>query len=254
MKRLLFVALILVLSPPVASSSAVSQELAIAPKSAGSSGLSSSTSGEKKYEDFGKVTQGAKEYEGLFKLYLKDDHLYAEIQNQQFEKPFLLPMAIARGMGLGGHTLNFDEQWVLFFRRVGDKVYLVRRNIRFQAKHNTPLAKAVETTYTDSVLLAVRVVTINPLRQGVVINFNEIFMTNLAQLPLGVLDPNRSTWQKVKAFKNNIELELAATFSGGGRGSGSVIDPRGTTVVLHYGLVELPDSGYQPRLADDRVG
>src|SRR5207302_8801903 len=106
---------------------------------------------------------------------------------------------------------------------------------------------------TDSVLLAVRIVTISP-RQGVVINFNDIFMTNLAQLPFGFLDANRSTWQKVKAFPHNVEIEVAATFAGSGRASGGVIDPRGTTVVLHYGLVELPDSGFQSRLADDRVG
>src|SRR2546421_8577590 len=143
MKRLLFIALVMVLSQPAVPSFAVGQELTVGPKSAGSSALSASPSPEKKYEDFNKVTQGAKEYDGLFKLYLKDDHLYAEIQSHQFEKPFLLPMAIARGMGLGGHTLNFDEQWILFFHRVGDKVYLVRRNIRFQAKHSVPLAKAV---------------------------------------------------------------------------------------------------------------
>ncbi len=256
MKRLLFAALIgvLILTEPGANPSAVSQEQAIPPKAVGPSGLPANPPPEKKYEDFNKVIQGAKEYDGLFKLYHKDDRLYAEIQNHQFERPFLLPMAIARGLGMGGHTLNFDEQWVLFFRRVGDKVHLVRRNIRFQAKKSKPLAKAVETTYTDSVLSAVRVVTINPMRQAVVINLNDIFMTNLAQLPLGLLDPNRSTWHKVKAFKNNIELDVAATFAGSGRGSGSVIDARGTTVILHYGLVELPDSGYQPRLADDRVG
>jgi hypothetical protein len=255
MKHLCFVSLIafLLLTLPAAHPGAVGQELTLSPKAAGSSPSALTIPAEKKYEDFNRVTQGAKEYDGLFKLYHKDDHLYLEIQGHQFERPFLLPMAIARGMGLGGHTLNFDEQWVLFFRRVGDKVYLVRRNIRFQAKRNTPLARAVETTYTDSVLLAVRIVTISP-RQGVVINLNDIFMTNLAQLPLGLLDSNRSTWHKVKAFKNNIEIEVAATFTGRSLGSGSVIDSRGATVIIHYGLVELPDSGYQPRLADDRVG
>ena len=35
---------------------------------------------EKKFEDFDKVVKGAKEYEGLFKLYQKDEHLYAEIR------------------------------------------------------------------------------------------------------------------------------------------------------------------------------
>ena len=84
----------------------------------------------------------------------KEDRLYAEIQPQQFDKPLLCPIAIARGMAMGGYTLNFDEQWVLMFRRVGDKIHLIRRNVHFQARKGSPVAKAVETTYTDSVLMA----------------------------------------------------------------------------------------------------
>src|SRR4029077_6758195 len=115
---------------------------------------------EKKYEDFDKLVKGAKEYDGLFKLHHKDDHLYAEIQPQQFEKHLLCPIAIARGMAMGGYTLNFDEQWVLFFRRAGDRVHLVRRNVHFRAKSGSPVARAVETTYTDSVLLALKIQSI----------------------------------------------------------------------------------------------
>ena len=33
------------------------------------------------------------------------------------------PIAVAHGLGMGGDTLNFGEQWVLLFRRVGDKVH-----------------------------------------------------------------------------------------------------------------------------------
>src|SRR4051794_7187042 len=65
-----------------------------------------------RYEDFAKATQGAKELEGLFHVFLKDDTVYAEIQPFQFDKPFLCPVAVARGLGQGGHMRNFDEQWV----------------------------------------------------------------------------------------------------------------------------------------------
>jgi hypothetical protein len=97
-------------------------------------------------------------------------------------------------------------------------------------------------------------------RNSVLINLNDIFMSNFAELPFGSFDANRSTWAKVKAFPKNVEIEVAATFGGGGRsmfsffGDDSVIDPRGHTVVIHYGLVELPQDGYQPRVADPRVG
>src|SRR5438094_1034914 len=212
---------------------------------------------EKKFEDFNKTVQGAQVYEGLFRLHQKDDKLYAEIKPEQLNRPFLCPMAIARGMAMGGYTLNFDEQWVLVFKRVGDKVHLIRRNVRYQAKPGSPVAKAVETTYTDSVLMSLRIVSINPMFQSLLINLNDIFMTDFAQLGMGFFDSGRSSWHKVKTFPKNLELEVSAPYGGNRRFMGAddgVIDPRGNTVVLHYGLVELPDSGYQPRLADDRVG
>jgi hypothetical protein len=211
-----------------------------------------------RFPDFNSVIKGAKEHEGFFKLYHKEENLYMEIQPQQFEKPILCPIAVARGGGLGGYTLNFDEQWVLLFRRAGDKVHLVRRNVHFKAKAGSPVAKAVETSYTDSVLMALRIVTINPMRQAPLINLNDVFMTDFAQLGLGGFDSNRSVWHKVKTFPRNVELEVQATYSGwGGYGFGGgegTIDSRGNTVVIHYGLAELPEGGYQARLADDRVG
>ena len=210
---------------------------------------------DKKFEDFDKVVKGAKEFDGLFKLYRKEDRLYAELKPFQLDRPYLCPIAIARGLGLGGHTLNFDEQWVLLFKRVGDKLHLIRRNVHFKAKPGSPEAAAVETTYADSVLLALKIQAIHPFRQSILINLNDVFMSDFAQLNLGFFDSNRSTWHKVKAFKRNIELEVMATYGAGRpRDQDSVIDRRGTTVVLHYGLCELPDSHYQPRLADDRVG
>jgi hypothetical protein len=206
-----------------------------------------------KLEDFDKVIKDAKQQDGLFRLYHKEENLYAEIRPDQLDKPFLCPIAVARGAGIGGTTLNSDEQWAVLFKRVGDKLHLVRRNIRFQAKAGSPAAHAVETTYNDSVLLALRIHAINHSRGSLLINLNDVFMRNFADLPLGGFDTERSTWHKIKVFPRNIELQVAATFTGGPVGD-DVIDGRGNTVVLHYSLCELPDSGYQPRLADDRVG
>jgi hypothetical protein len=212
--------------------------------------------GGARLQDFNAVVKGAKEYDGLFKLYQKDDKVYMEILPPQFDKPVLCPIAVARGAGLGGFTLNFDEQWALLFKQVGNKVHLIRRNVHFKAKAGSPLAKAVETSYTDSVLMALPMIAKSP-RQGVLINLNDIFMTDFAQLGIGHFDANRSAWHKIKAFARNVELEVQATYGGGRRfffDDGSTIDPRGNTVIIHYGLAQLPDGGYHPRLADDRVG
>ena len=58
---------------------------------------------------------------------------------------------------------------------------------------------------------------------------------------------------KIKAFPNNVELQVEATFSGRsvygmfGFGDDGVVDSRGMTLVIHYSLAKLPDSGYKPR-------
>jgi hypothetical protein len=214
---------------------------------------------EKKFRDFHEVTKGAEKIDGLFTLYRKDDHLYAEIKPQQLDQPLLVPIAIARGLTAAGHPLNFGDEWVIAFKRVNDKIQLLRKNIHYKAPAGSALDRAVKQAYTDSILMALPIVTINPAGGSVVIDFSDIFLGNFARFPLGNIDRSRTSWHKVKGFPNNVELEVEATFGGGGSGGpffldDGVIDPRGITVVIHYSLMKLPDPGYRPRYADDRVG
>ena len=216
---------------------------------------------EKKYREFSEVVRGAEKHDGFFTLHKKDEHLYAEIQPFQFDQLIVAPITIARGLAMAGNPLNFGDEWILSFHRSGDKVQLIRRNIHYKMSGDAPIEKAVKQNYTDSILMALPIVTINPMGQNVVIDFSDIFLGDFAQLGFGFLDRNRTSWHKVKTFKNNVELEVEATFGGGGfrggmfgGGDDGVVDPRGRTVVIHYSLAKLPDLGYHPRHADNRVG
>jgi hypothetical protein len=217
--------------------------------------------GPSQFRDFNEVTKNAEKTDGLFALYKTGDHLYGEIRPDQFNQTLLVPVTIARGLAQAGHPIG-DDEMVLIFKRVGDRVQLIRRNIHFKAPAGSSLDKAVKQNYTDSVLMALPIVALNPMRGGaVLIDFSDIFMTDFAQLGLGMLDRSRSSWTKVKGFANNMELEVEATFSGGGGGRRSyfggadgVADHRGITVVIHYSLMKTPDMAYHPRAADDRVG
>ena len=215
---------------------------------------------EQKFGDFNEVTKDSEKYEGLFTLYEKDDHLYAEIKPFQFDQPLLSPIAIAKGMAMAGSPLNFGDEWVLVFKRVGDRVQLVRRNVHYKAPSGTPLEKAVKLNYTDSVLMALPIDAINNSTQGVLVDLADVYLGDFGQLGLGSVDRSRSSIAKVKAFPNNIEIEIEATYSGYGYGSSGmmgddgVVDGRGITLTVHYSLVKLNESGYRPRMADDRVG
>ena len=85
---------------------------------------------------------------------------------------------------------------------------VIRRNVHFTAKPGSPAAKAVETTYTDSVLLALRIQSIHPARQSVLISLNDIFMQDFADLGFGSFDSSRSSWNMIKVFPQNLELEV----------------------------------------------
>ncbi len=213
-----------------------------------------------KFKDFGEVTKGTEKFTGLFTLYRTNDTVYAEIRPNQFNQPLLAPIAIARGMAMAGQPLNFGDEWILVFRRVGDKIQLLRRNIHYTAPAKSPLEKAVQQNYVDSVLMALPIVTINPGTQGALIDFSQIFLSDFANLQIGSIDRNRSTWHKIKTFPNNLEMEVEATFNGGrsysglGYGDSGVADGRGLTLVIHYSLAKLPEAGYKPRQADNRVG
>ncbi|MFO0950889.1 MAG: zinc-dependent metalloprotease [Isosphaeraceae bacterium] len=216
---------------------------------------------DKKYKDFNEVTRGAQTLDGFFTLHRKDENLYAEIKPSQFDQPMLVPIAIARGLAMAGQPLNFGDEWVITFHRAGDKVQVIRKNVHYKAPSGTPIEKAVKQNYTDSILLALPILSVNNSNQAVLIDFSDIFLHDFAQLGFGSFDRNRTSWNKIKAFPNNIELEVEATFTGYGGGGGfffggddGVIDPRGRTVIIHYSLARLPEGGYHPRYADDRVG
>jgi hypothetical protein len=218
------------------------------------------STGEKKFADFNEVTKGSTKIDGLFTLHRKDEHLYAEIRTNQLDQPLLAPMNIARGMGMAGQPLNFGDQWVLVFKRAGDKVQVIRRNVHYKAPSGSAVERAVKQNYIDSVLLAIPIVSINQANQGaLVIDLADIFLTDFAQLGMfGSVDRNRTTWHKIKAYPNNLEIEVEATYSGGyayfSFFDDGAADERGKTLIVHYSLVKAPDSSYHPRFADDRVG
>ena len=221
------------------------------------------TNDDKKFRDVNEVIKGAQKHEGFYNLYLKDDHLYAEISHQQLDQPFLLPIAIAKGLAMAGQPLNFGDEWVLSFHRAGDKIQLIRKNTHFKSPSDASLDKAVKQNYTDSILMALPIISVNAMGgQAVLIDFADIFLGDFAQLNFGFLDRNRTSFHKIKSFPNNVEIEVEATFGGsrgGGRnfiggGDDGAIDSRGRTLVIHYSIAKLPDAAYHIRHADDRVG
>jgi len=233
-----------------------------ADSSGSSSSESSKSSDPPKYPPHTKVLKDAKQYSGFLKLYQKDNHLYCELPSSKLNKDLIVLISIAKGIGqsplLGGMSWGFGDDWVWQFRKVGDNIHLVRRNVRFTAKSGSPASKAVELAYSDSVLYSLPIATKSASGADVV-DLSPVFLSDLPQISHVLrgfsFSSSKSTWSQVKAYKDNVELEVAATYaSSGSREFDTVADSRGVTLNVHYSISQLPSTGYTPRLADDRVG
>lgn len=222
---------------------------------------------EPKFPDFAKVVAEAKTHEGLLRLHRKKEHLYAELAPGDFQREFLLLISISRGIGegelLGGMSLYYGDDWILTFRRVDDRVHLVRKNVRFQADAGSPSAKAVQNSFTDSVLAALPIATIAP-NGSVVVDLSNLCLSDFPGIaPLlsatvrspCAFDRARSTYHEIKTFAHNLEIDVAAVYgTGRADATDNVPDTRGIQLGVHYSFSELPKTDYKPRKGDPRVG
>ncbi len=229
-----------------------------AAKPATTSSTTSSTSTSKHVA----LLKDAKKIEGLLPLYWKEEKLYAELSSSSLSREYVVLLAIARGIGkrplYGGMTWSLGDDWVWKFRKVNKRIHVIRRNVRFKATKGKPIASAVETAYTDSVLFSLPILTTGP-KGGDLVDLSAVFMTDLPKismvLPGFVFSSTKSSYASVKGFPDNVEVEVAATYASSGKTSiDSVPDSRGVTINVHYSISRLPSTGYQPRLADPRVG
>ena len=207
-----------------------------------------------------RITGSTQRIAGLVDFYYseKDDELHMAIRADQLGRDFIMPMSIARGAGqtiLGGIMLNGGDNWIVQFKQVGQNLHFIRRNVNYTATPNTPLADALQISFTDAVLLALPIRGRSPDQRSFLIDASEIFMGDLVGFGLRP-DRRRSTYLQVKGFPENVALQVSLVaawpFETQNR---ELADPRGAQIVMHYGLSMLPPQGsYRPRLADDRVG
>lgn len=200
----------------------------------------------------------AKKVEGMWTMYYKDQQVLAELKTSDLSKNYIVITSIAKGISrmpvLGGMSWGFGDDAVWTFKKVGDKLQVIRRNVRFRATAGSPEASAVQIAYNDSVLYALPII---PSTGGnMLVDFTRIFMSDDEMIGRSIgasFAPDRSTVSKVKAFRDNVEIQIGAVYSSLSS-TDTVPDPRGMQVTVHYSISTLPSTGYKPRVADDRIG
>jgi hypothetical protein len=184
---------------------------------------------------------------GYYTLYQKDNRLLAEIPAERLNKPFLLATSFARGGMSGWMWEEYLVQWI----RVDRRLLLIEPEVRHRARPDDPLASSVRRNYTESIIAFADIVTLTPSGAPVI----DLFMLLTQRSPQflgptftrsflrGGIDPMTAKLHQLKVFPSNLEIEVDLPPVG-----------RGPITTVHYSLSELKETGYRPRLADDRVG
>jgi Met-zincin/Domain of unknown function (DUF5117) len=244
-----------------------------------------------------KKTEGMTKLDGYFPLYWDRRTAALWLEIPRFDTDFLYITGLAAG--LGSNDIGLDrgqagDSAIVYFQRVGPKVFLIRRNEDFRSTSpNAAERRSVEESFAQSVLKSFPVAAESNGR--VLVDATGLFVNDgygaaQAMRPGKYhVDGDRSAvyLPRTKAFPKNTEVEVTLTFtkdaeSGydpgfpvqgpdpiaqrGGRAvaineglfSGTVAsvvpDARAVTLREHYSLVELPDDHFKPRRFDPRSG
>src|SRR3954452_17128184 len=179
---------------------------------------------------------------------------------------------VGAGKGIGSVELGVDRgasyaSTVIYFDRVGPRVNVVQRNLKFRAlQGNEALKQGMEESFASSILAALPIeseengkitVDASPLLVRDAVNIEALLRRqNQGNYRL---DPARSSiyLAKTKAFPKNTEVEVTLTYASDnpGRLVNSVApDGRALTIRLHHSFLQPPDDGYKPRIGDARIG
>ncbi|MCC5656219.1 zinc-dependent metalloprotease [Nostoc sp. XA010] len=216
---------------------------------------------------FNEIVKRIDKLEGLFTLYCSADSgkIYLEIKPEQLNKDYLAIVTLESGIGEKGIYSGLPlSDFLFYFQRVKNRLHFVVRNVKFRAE-SRPEQRSLARSFSDSVLYSLEIYTIKPGSKNILISLDELLMQDFAGLTTLLkssfhadyhLDTRKSYLGDVNSFAENVEIDSIYSFSSlEGANLVTVPDSRALTLKVHYSFSQLRENtGYIPRLADDRVG
>ena len=229
-------------------------------------GKAAAASAEAEPVSFKDLAKDMEAQKGLFTLWsypagAKDkdpERLLCEVPASFLGQQFMLSTSISGGGFYTGFPL---DEYVVMWKLHGDTLMLIQPDTLHVTDPKEEVASVVNRTYPDRILAAVPVLARteagNPVFDlGGLLksNFADIAWMSMVYSPYlgmtggGGITPALSTWEKKKAFELNVEITVALAVQSS--------NPPGShdKKLVHFSFWKLPETGYAPRVADQRVG
>jgi hypothetical protein len=194
-------------------------------------------------EGFDAVISSVDGNEGLYTLYRdEDDQLLIELPPSFEGQPILIAYTVSSGIGYAGVQVG-DVYG--YWTRIHDQLVLVQPNLEVKTTGDSQSQSGYERVFTDRVVLDVPILTEGP-NGGPVINGTGLFLhgaSNFFGNQTRGARADLATLKNAKSFPTNVELTFDLPLSGGQFGS------------ISYSIRTVEkDTGYEPRVADHRIG
>jgi hypothetical protein len=220
-----------------------------------------------KYKEWKKVLEGAEPHDGLFKVWTKQEDVWLELSEDQFDKPYLMISQFSKGIGaymlFGGLRL---DNMMFDFHRHEDHVQIRRLTDRFRAPGDQGLEKAVDLTFGPSLVENLSIESEKDGGKTVLVAVDKYFLSDVVGITAFMnemfhqpvrMDSRKGYFHEIANYPENLEIDTRVTFSPAQPDRlnlPSVPDPRYIQLGVHYSIRKLPDEPMEPRVEDDRVG
>ncbi len=202
-------------------------------------------------------------FEGLFTFYWSKEKnkVYLSIPPEQFDKIYLAGLTRQSGDGYRYDGASMMGEYAFFLKRVGEKVQLVEENVKFRADKSSASAKALDNLMSNSILASSKIEGAPHEATGaVLVPAESLFLRDFAgtgssKRAIFKLDKSNSYYESIQSFPYNSEIGVALHFKASSpKYTFTLPDSKSAIHRYHMSWSEIPDSDYNPRLADDRVG
>jgi hypothetical protein len=237
---------------------------------------------EPKEKSFAEFIKDMKAVHGLFTVYRNDEKVLLELQPSQLDKVFMFSVTCESGAGERGfYAAQMCGEMPIVFHKTGKSIQILSRRATFTAEPGSPIRRAVDRSFANSLIASANIEGLpHPERKSMLVDLGSLLLSDIPMLAYDLevayriayhYDAKNSSFGKIASFDKNVEIDVVSNYAAeripappllppGAPVSPTsppprtVADPRSIMFQFRYSISELPDTGYRPRLADDRIG
>jgi hypothetical protein len=216
----------------------------------------------KKYDEV--ITTNAVTKIGLFRVHRIEESLFYEIPEEALGVDLLWVVQISETTAGSSYAGMPVVDRVVRWEKHGDTILL--RDVRYGIRADTsdPIEHAVKASNLAPIIRTFEVKAYGK-DKAPVIEVTDLFKKDVPELSAhsalgaGAMDSGRSFIEEFKAFPQNINVRVLASYApgkppGANRPAEEEAQSSGMSAVISHSMVKLPESPMKPRRHDSRVG